>query len=102
MTVFASFAASPTSAVAHQMLRSGATSSSGSRARRRPTTISFSEFVEAAQLDWCGFFAYSAEEGDGTRPVWTGVVDRGLMNDRLAELRELQDAITAPKRGAMT
>ena len=55
------------------------------------------EFVEAAQLDWCGFFAYSAE--DGTYAVGLdGAVDAGLMADRLAELRELQDAITAARR----
>ena len=55
------------------------------------------DFVEAAQLDWCGFFAYSAE--DGTYAVGLdGAVDAGLMTDRLAELRELQDAITAAKR----
>ncbi len=58
------------------------------------------EFVEAAQLDWCGFFAYSAE--DGTYAVGLdGVVDAGLMTDRLAELRELQDAITAAKRDGL-
>ena len=58
------------------------------------------EFVEAAQLDWCGFFAYSAE--DGTYAVGLdGVVDAGLMTDRLAELRELQDAITAVKRDGL-
>jgi ribosomal protein S12 methylthiotransferase len=53
-------------------------------------------FVEAAQLDWCGFFAYSAE--DGTYAVGLdGAVDQHLMNERLAELRELQDAITAAR-----
>jgi ribosomal protein S12 methylthiotransferase len=57
-------------------------------------------FVEAAQLDWCGFFAYSPEEGTYAvtldRPV-----DRPLMNERLAELRELQDGITAARRDEM-
>jgi ribosomal protein S12 methylthiotransferase len=58
------------------------------------------EFVEAAELDWCGFFAYSAE--DGTYAVGLdGVVDAALMADRLSELRELQDAITASKRDAL-
>jgi ribosomal protein S12 methylthiotransferase len=53
-------------------------------------------FVEAAQLDWCGFFAYSAE--DGTYAVdLDGQVDTGLMHERLAELRELQDDITASR-----
>ncbi len=58
------------------------------------------EFVEAAQLDWCGFFAYSAE--DGTYAVGLdGVVDAGLMADRLAELREVQDGITAARRDGL-
>jgi len=54
-------------------------------------------FVESAQLDWCGFFAYSPEEG--THAATLGdQVDTSLMNDRLAELRELQDDITAKRR----
>jgi ribosomal protein S12 methylthiotransferase len=54
-------------------------------------------FVEEAQVDWCGFFAYSPE--DGTYAVdLDGQVPRGLLEERLAELRELQDAITAGKR----
>jgi ribosomal protein S12 methylthiotransferase len=58
------------------------------------------EFVEAAQLDWCGFFAYSAE--DGTYAIGLdGVVDGGLMVDRLSELRELQDSITAARRDGL-
>jgi ribosomal protein S12 methylthiotransferase len=54
-------------------------------------------FVEQAELDWCGFFAYSAEEGTYAYDL-DGAVDRGLMDDRLAELRELQDEITARRR----
>lgn len=54
-------------------------------------------FVEQAQLDWCGFFAYSPEEGTHALTL-DGAVDRGLMNARLAELRELQDEITAARR----
>ncbi|HEY5876884.1 MAG TPA: 30S ribosomal protein S12 methylthiotransferase RimO [Ilumatobacteraceae bacterium] len=54
-------------------------------------------FVEAAQLDWCGFFSYSAE--DGTYAVGLdGAVDPRVMHERLAELRELQDGITARRR----
>ncbi len=54
-------------------------------------------FIDAAQLDWCGFFAYSPE--DGTYAVdLDGVVDGQLVADRLAELREQQDAITAARR----
>ena len=55
------------------------------------------DFVEAAQLDWCGFFAYSAEEGTYAMGL-DGAVDESLMHDRLAELRELQDSITAARR----
>ena len=54
-------------------------------------------FVEEAQLDWCGFFAYSPEEGTYAHTL-DGAVDRGLMEHRLAELRELQDDITAANR----
>jgi len=55
------------------------------------------DFVGAAQLDWCGFFAFSREEGTYAADL-DGVVERGLMDERLAELRELQDSITAARR----
>ena len=51
-------------------------------------------FVEAAQLDWCGFFAFSREDGTYAADL-DGQVDGGLVAERLAELRELQDDITA-------
>jgi ribosomal protein S12 methylthiotransferase len=54
-------------------------------------------FVEAAQLDWCGFFAYSEEEGTYAAGL-EGKVPAALAGERLAELRELQDAITAARR----
>ena len=54
-------------------------------------------FVEAAQLDWCGFFAYSQEDGTYAAGL-DGAVPRGLMDERLAELRGLQDDITAARR----
>ena len=54
-------------------------------------------FVAEARLDWCGFFAYSREEGTYATEL-DGEVDRALMLDRLAELRELQDGITAARR----
>jgi ribosomal protein S12 methylthiotransferase len=54
-------------------------------------------FVEAAQLDWCGFFAYSREAGTYAAEL-DGVVPRPLMDERLAELRSLQDDITAARR----
>jgi ribosomal protein S12 methylthiotransferase len=56
-------------------------------------------FVEQAQLDWCGFFAYSAEEGTYAAEL-DGAVDAALMHERLAELRELQDGITAARSDA--
>jgi ribosomal protein S12 methylthiotransferase len=58
------------------------------------------EFVVAADLDWAGFFAYSAEEGTYAAGL-DGEVDRELASERLAELRELQDGITARRRDAL-
>jgi ribosomal protein S12 methylthiotransferase len=55
------------------------------------------DFVESAQLDWCGFFAYSPE--DGTHAInLPDPVSHALASQRLAELRELQDDITAQRR----
>lgn len=54
-------------------------------------------FVEAAELDWCGFFAFSPEDGTHAMTL-DGSVERSLIDDRLAELRELQDEITARRR----
>jgi ribosomal protein S12 methylthiotransferase len=57
-------------------------------------------FVEEARLDWVGFFAFSREEGTYAADL-DGQVDPGLVADRLAELRELQDPITAAGRDAL-
>ena len=54
-------------------------------------------FVEAARLDWCGFFAYSAEDGTHAAGL-DGTVPAGLVAERLVELTELQDRITAAAR----
>lgn len=54
-------------------------------------------FVEEAQLDWCGFFSYSAEDGTYAADL-DGQVDPSLMAERLHELREMQDDITARRR----
>lgn len=54
-------------------------------------------FLEEAQLDWCGFFAYSEEAGTHAAGL-DGKVEASLRDDRLAELRELQDPITAHRR----
>ena len=55
------------------------------------------DFVVEAQVDWCGFFAYSAEEGTYAADL-DGAVDPGLMAERLGELTEIQDRITADRR----
>ena len=55
------------------------------------------DFVEKAQLDWCGFFAYSAEDGTYAKDL-DGRVDQGLMRERLSELSEMQDGITSRRR----
>ena len=55
------------------------------------------EFVESARLDWCGFFPYSPEEGTHAVTL-DGQVDPGLARERLGELTELQDRITATRR----
>lgn len=57
-------------------------------------------FLELAQLDWAGFFAYSAEEGTYAAGLG-GAVDPSLVAERLAELGELQDGITARRRAAL-
>ena len=54
-------------------------------------------FVEEAQLDWAGFFSYSREEGTFAADL-DGAVDAGLVAERLLELSELQDRITAVRR----
>ena len=54
-------------------------------------------FVRDAQLDWCGFFAFSPEEGTHALSL-PDRVPEGLMNERLAELREMQDNITSERR----
>jgi ribosomal protein S12 methylthiotransferase len=55
------------------------------------------DFVEKAQLDWCGFFAYSPEDGTYAKDL-DGQVPEGLMRERLSELSEMQDGITSRRR----
>jgi ribosomal protein S12 methylthiotransferase len=57
-------------------------------------------FVGRADLDWAGFFAFSPEEGTYAAGL-DDAVDGDLVADRLAELRELQDGITARRRDAL-
>jgi ribosomal protein S12 methylthiotransferase len=54
-------------------------------------------FVDEAQLDWVGFFSYSKEEGTYAAEL-DGEVDPELVHERLRELGELQDEITAARR----
>lgn len=55
------------------------------------------DFVDRADLDWCGFFTYSAEEGTYAVGLDAQVAPE-LMAERLAELTGRQDEITARRR----
>jgi ribosomal protein S12 methylthiotransferase len=57
-------------------------------------------FLGEAQLDWAGFFAYSREDGTHAAGL-DGHVDPGLVAERLLELGEVQDRITASRRAAL-
>ncbi len=57
-------------------------------------------FLEAAQLDWAGFFTYSEEPGTHAAQLGGRVPER-LALLRLRECAELQDSITAAKRSAL-
>jgi ribosomal protein S12 methylthiotransferase len=58
------------------------------------------EFLQAAQLDWAGFFPFSREDGTHAAGL-AGQVPAALALERLRECAELQDAITAAKRDAL-
>lgn len=58
------------------------------------------DFVEQARLDWCGFFAYSEEDGTYGADL-DGKVPATLRDERLGELRALQDRVTAEQRDAL-
>lgn len=55
------------------------------------------EFIEAAQLDWGGFFEFSAETGTYSAGL-PDQVPPELAKERLGECSELQEAITARRR----
>jgi ribosomal protein S12 methylthiotransferase len=57
-------------------------------------------FVEEAELDWCGFFSFSEEEGTHAAGL-DGHVPATLVDERLHELRGMQDDITASRRDAL-
>jgi ribosomal protein S12 methylthiotransferase len=58
------------------------------------------DFIEEAQLDWAGFFTFSAEEGTPAIEM-DRQVPRELALERLREVSEIQDAITARRRDAL-
>jgi ribosomal protein S12 methylthiotransferase len=57
-------------------------------------------FVAEADLDWGGFFPFSPEVGTYAVDL-DGQVPAGLVAERLAEVSELQDGITAARRDAL-
>jgi len=57
-------------------------------------------FLEENEIDWCGFFPYSKEEGTYASTLGEEV-PKSLMLDRLRELGDLQDGITQGKRDAL-
>jgi ribosomal protein S12 methylthiotransferase len=58
------------------------------------------DFIEAAQLDWAGFFTFSSEAGTYANDLDSPVAHE-LALERLREVSELQDSITAKKRDAL-
>ncbi len=54
-------------------------------------------FIEEMQLDWIGFFTFSAEEGTYALSL-ENTVPKSLARERLLEASLLQDSITARKR----
>jgi ribosomal protein S12 methylthiotransferase len=55
------------------------------------------QWIEAAQLDWVGFFPFSSEPGTHAAGL-EDQIDRALVAERLRECTELQDGITAARR----
>ena len=58
------------------------------------------EFIDEAQLDWAGFFTFSSEEGTLAKTLGDQVPHE-LALERLREVSELQDDITARRRDAL-
>ena len=58
------------------------------------------DFIKEMQLDWCGFFSFSDEQGTYASGL-EGKIDRSLIIERLKELSCLQDEITSSKRDAL-
>jgi ribosomal protein S12 methylthiotransferase len=58
------------------------------------------EFLAAARVDWVGFFPYSAEVGTYAADL-DGQVDPALVRERLDELADVQEPITAAARDGL-
>lgn len=58
------------------------------------------DFIEAAQLDWAGFFTFSDEDGTHAHDLGDHVPHE-LALERLREVSQLQDQITAARRDAL-
>jgi ribosomal protein S12 methylthiotransferase len=58
------------------------------------------EFLEAAALDWAGFFTFSPEDGTPASSL-PGAVDDELMGEWLRECQAVQDPITRASRDAL-
>jgi ribosomal protein S12 methylthiotransferase len=57
-------------------------------------------FLEAAAIDWAGFFPFCSEEGTPAAGM-DGTIPEALAEERLRELSEIQDRITAAGRDAV-
>ena len=57
------------------------------------------DFLDAARLDWAGFFPYSAEEGT-TAEALPGRVDRDEIAERTRHLQSVQDGVSSERAAA--
>jgi ribosomal protein S12 methylthiotransferase len=57
-------------------------------------------FLDAAGLDWAGFFAFSREEGTAAAAL-PGAPAEEIVRERLRELADVQEPITAAARAAL-
>jgi ribosomal protein S12 methylthiotransferase len=58
------------------------------------------DFLEAARLDWAGFFPYSREEGTPAAEL-PDQIDQATVGARLRYLQSVQDEITADRNAAL-